>query len=149
MKSRQKKAERPLLVYLNPSQVTSAYWLFAECKFGNYPEHTERGGKWLIFVPVALIDEVWAKIKFATEEGKLGKTAKVSTARPNPNSPSPDKSVICVYTYDSTDQEDVWRVRQVLRDLDVTWKIPYKTDEDTHCGRYKNRGDKRISKYYG
>src|SRR2546425_1142356 len=30
-------------------------------KIGRYPAATERGGKWLIFVPVALMDEVWAK----------------------------------------------------------------------------------------
>jgi hypothetical protein len=27
-------------------------------------------------------------------------------------------------------------------------RIPYKADEDTYEGRYANRGNKRISKYY-
>lgn len=29
-----------------------------------------------------------------------------------------------------------------------TWKIPYKTDEDTFSGKYVQTGHKRISKYY-
>lgn len=72
----------------------------------------------------------------------------MSTARPNPNATDSSTKVICVYTYDWTDQEDVMRIRQQLRDLGVTSKIPYKADEDTYAGRYRNRGNKRISKYY-
>ena len=130
-----------------PSQVTDAYWLSTVRKSGEYPAHTELGGKWLIFVPVAQIDEVWAKIKDATEKGLLGGSAKVATAMPNPNATNPNK-VICVYTYDWTDEGDVRRVREVLRTLGIVAKIPYKADNDTLTDRYTNRGHKRISKYY-
>jgi hypothetical protein len=115
---------------------------FPELGGSEFPELT--GGKWLLFVPVAQIDEVWATIKAATESGKLGSTARVATARPNPNGARPGMRVICVYTYDWTDEKDVRRVREALRDLGVTWKIPYKADADTHSGRYAKRGDKRI-----
>lgn len=57
---------------LKLSEVTDSYWLDTERKIGAYPDHTENGGKWLIFVPVSQVDEVWEKIKRATEEGKLG-----------------------------------------------------------------------------
>jgi len=91
---------------------------------------------------------VWAKIKKATEEGKLGDSAKVATAKPNPNATNQATKVICVYTYDWTDEKDVKRVREELRILGITNKIPYKADEDTLSGKYRVRGDTRISKYY-
>jgi hypothetical protein len=133
---------------LKPTEVTDSYWLDAESKKGGYSEHTENGGRWLIFVPIPLVDEVWERIKQATEEGKLGNSAKVSTGRPNPNAKDPTSKVICVYTYDWTDKEDVRRVREELRRLGITQKIPYKADNDALTGKYANRGSTRISKYY-
>ncbi len=131
-----------------PSEVSEAYWIGAERKKGVYPDHTENGGKWLIFVPLTQVDEVWEKIRRATEEGKLGGSAKASTARPNPNARDPNTKVICVYTYDWTDENDVKRVREELRQLGVLSKIPYKADQETYSGKYANRGNTRISKYY-
>lgn len=80
------------------------------------------------------MDEVWAKIKRAVEEGKLGGAAKVSTAKPTPLTGKSKAGVICVYTYDRTDEKDVRRIREELRKLGITNKIPYKTDEDTLSG---------------
>jgi len=131
-----------------PSEVTDSYWVHAERKNGTYPEHSENGGKWLIFVPLSLVDALWEEIRRATEEGKLGGSAKVATARPNPNATNPYTKVICVYTYDWTDESDVKRIREELRQLGVTSKIPYKADQETYSGMYANRGNIRISKYY-
>ena len=131
-----------------PSVVINKFWLYAERKIGTYPNANKNCGKWLIFVPITQIDDVWIKIKIATKEGKLGSSAKVSTAKPNPNSANPKKSVICVYTYDWTDEADVKRIRQELRELGITSKIPYKADRDTLEGKYANKGDRHISKYY-
>ncbi len=131
-----------------PSQVTDEYWVYAERTTGGYPVATPNSGKWLIFVPISQIDEVWVRIKHATEEGRLGDSAKVATARPNPNASNPALKVICVYTYDWTDRTDVSRIRQELRELGIVSKIPYKADRDTIVGRYAKRGHKRISKYY-
>lgn len=102
----------------------------------------------MIFVPRARIDELWATIRKATEEGYIGSQAKVSTARPNPNSADPSKHVICVYTDDADDEADIREVRQVLRDLGVSWKIPYKSDAATLAGKYQVRGNTRISTFY-
>jgi len=134
----------------NPSEATKGYWIFASRKKGKYPKPTSRSGKWLIFVNMKDIDELWAKIKKATEEGKLGAEAKVSTAKPKPADIGykKDEHVICIYTHDSTDEKDVKRIREELRKLGITNKIPYKADEDTGKGRYAARGHKRISKYY-
>jgi len=131
-----------------PSQVTDVYWIHATRKKGQYPAGTQRCGKWLIFVPVERIDQVWAAIKEATEEGKLGSSSKVATAKPNSNARNLNQHVICVYTYDWVDVEDVRRVRHELRNLGIVDKLPYKTDEDTLAGKYRVTGHTRISKYY-
>ena len=117
-------------------------------KIGKYPKSKGKSGKWLVFVDVNNIDEVWQQIKNATENGKLGGSAKVATAKQNPNATNLDTKVICVYTYDWTDEQDVRRVREELRTLGILKKIPYKTDEDTIIGKYSVKGNKRISKYY-
>jgi hypothetical protein len=143
-----KKRETLLSSEPMPSQITDEYWLYAERKKGQYPKATAKSGKWLVFVPVSQVDGVWAKIREATEDGRLGDSAKVATAKPNPNASDPSKKVICAYTYDWTDEEDVRRIRDELRDLGITSKIPYKTDRDTSAGRYAKRSYRRISKYY-
>jgi hypothetical protein len=132
----------------NPTEVTDRQWLLARRQQGDYPEQDRNGGKWLVFMPTHLIDEVWRDIREATERGELGALAKVSTAMPNPKANDKSEKVICVYTYDYTDVEDVRRIRQVLRRLGITHKIPYKADEDTYDGRYTIKGHQRISKYY-
>lgn len=131
-----------------PSHVTDRYWLHAFRKKGKYPEATENSGKWLVFVKVNELAEAWERIKKATEEGLLGDSAKVGTMRPNPHGKDTDSKVICVYTYDWTDEADVRRIRENLRKIGIINKIPYKADEDTSKGKYAVRGDKRISKYY-
>ena len=147
IKARQKKISLP---YSNakPSEVTGAYWIYSIRKKGEYPKPTVRSGKWLIFVCREDVDEVWAKVKRATEDGRLGDSSKVATAKPNPHAANPNKKVICVYTYDWTDEKDVQRVRDELRRLGITSKIPYKADEDTLAGKYRIFGDTKISKYY-
>src|SRR5271157_4642447 len=131
-----------------PSEVTDRYWLYAHRKKGTYPEATSNNGKWLIFVKKDEIDGVWSKVRDAVEDGRLGSNAKVSTMKPNPNAQDPDTKVICVYTYDWTDVADVMHVRDELRKMGITWKCPYKSDQDTIEGKYRISGHTRISKYY-
>jgi len=131
-----------------PSQVLDEYWLTAISKTRRHIPPTDRTGKWLLFVPFSEVDEVWCRIRQATESGLLGEASKVSTARPNPNARDPSMKVVCIYTCDHEDEEDVMRVREELRRLGFKDKIPYKTDEATISGKYQVRGDRRISKYY-
>jgi len=134
--------------YMRPSEEFEDFWLRARNGIMTYPERIEgRSGKWLIFLPKGQpLDEMWVKVKWAIHAGKLGRSAKVSTMRANENEASPGKGVICVYTYSLDDLEDARRVRQALRDLGITWKIPYKLDADV--GRYSNRGETGLSKLY-
>jgi len=130
-----------------PSEVTDRYWLEAFRKKGHYRNKTVNSGKWLVFVKVEELDETWERIKKATEDGKLGDRSKTGTMKPNPHAKSRAK-VICVYTYDWTDKADVKRIREGLRKLGITGKIPYKADEDTFSGKYAIRGDTKIAKYF-
>jgi len=126
-----------------PSQVTDSPWLFAERKKGDHHPWTSKCGKWLIFLNIDQADQFWPKIKKAIEDGKLGQSAKVGTRRRRRS-----VTVICVYTYDWTDQDDVMRVREQLRKIGIKNKIPYKSDEDTLKGRYHKMGHNGLSKYY-
>ncbi len=90
-------------------------------------------GKWLIFARSEKIDEAWLRVKTALSEGKLGRLAKVARAK-STRLDERDwkmKQVICIYTYDYADREDVRRVRQALRDIGCTRRIAYKDDEKT------------------
>lgn len=129
-----------------PSTCTADNWLWTERFPDGYPAFTERSGKWLVFVPVADVDTWWAKIKRATQSGRLGGRAKVSTARPNSHAINDRERVICVYTYDGYDQSDMMRVREELRQLGVTWAISYKLDSTTRAGQYAADGA-RVSLY--
>jgi hypothetical protein len=107
-----------------------------------------RPGKWLIFVSRSRIDALWDQVRRAVKAGRLGHAAKVSTALPNPLSPDPKKHIICVYTADEDNAVDVRRVREGLRQLGVTWKIPYKSDAATRDGQFEVTTGGPAAKYY-
>jgi Domain of unknown function (DUF1917) len=118
-----------------PTQVTKDVWIYAFRQIGEYPKPTWNSGKWLIWLSAANINRYWKIIKEAVEQGRLGDEAKVSTAA-SPYVKQGKPYVICVYTYDYQDRDDVMRIRQVLRDLGLKKPIPYKRDEDTSRLRY-------------
>ncbi len=132
-----------------PTQENHDFWIRAENESMIYPESTERRGKWMIFVHISEIDEIWVKIRKALEEGRLGKHAKTATMRANRNAVRKEYKVICVYTYDSDDREDVVRVLKALREIGIRDKMYYKEDEATLSGQYSfNSGGKSVSKYW-
>lgn len=89
-------------------------------------------GKWCIFVPRAEVDAVWHKIKDALEHNQL-LCAKVSTALHS--MAHKNTHVICVYTDNWANAQDLMRVRDVLRTLGFTDELGYKRDVDTRNGR--------------
>jgi len=129
-----------------PSGYTGDHYLRAT---GPQPAEgsARRPGKWLMFVSRSRVDALWDQIRRAVEAGRLGHAAKVSTALPDPLSPDPKKHVICVYTADEEDAVDVRRVRNELRQLGVTWKIPYKSDPAGGAGQHEWTGGP-AAKYY-
>jgi hypothetical protein len=140
------KVAEAALTWLVPSRSADDYWVRAHHTTKTYPAHTERGGKWLLFVPTPDVDTHWEQVLQALDAGALGESAKVSTALKNPRETSPDKRVICVYTYDADDYADVSRVRQALRDIGYTRNLAYKMDNTTLAGQYSSGG--RVSRYY-
>jgi hypothetical protein len=130
-----------------PSRFTGDYYLHAA---GPQPAEglVRRPGKWLIFVSRSRVDALWESVRRAVQAGRLGHAAKVSTALPDPLSPDPKKHVICVYTADEDNPTDVRRVRDALRALGITWKIPYKSDRATRAGQYEMTTGGPAAKYY-
>jgi len=118
-----------------PSLNRVEYWLAHFSDFDEYKQHTDLGGKWLVFCSANEVDNIWAKIKDAQDKHLLGQMSKVSTATGrggNHNS----EHVICVYTYDSSDIEDLTRVREGLKTIGINKVIPYKRDLETINGVY-------------
>ncbi|KAK0363738.1 hypothetical protein LTR91_001827 [Friedmanniomyces endolithicus] len=88
-------------------------------------------GKWMLFPSEANVARVWRLVAEATSEGKLGHTSKVATYQPSETS-----RVICVYTYDFADTEDVRKVLNGLVELNLVSRagsaIYYKCDAYTY-----------------
>ncbi len=133
-----------------PSQVKEEYWVYAISKSKKeYPESTDRCGKWMIFgYKGEQLDNIWEGVKKAIEKGLLGSSAKCSTTKENPNSLNKNSGVICVYTYDSNDKSDLKRIAKELFKIEGVEKLFYKEDNATYEGKYANRGDKKISKWF-
>lgn len=99
-------------------------------------------GKWMLFPNVGDLPHFWRAVAKATAEGKLGPTSK--TAIFNPNEP---ETVICIYTYDFSDSNDVRRVLHELVELDLCSAhrkaIYYKIDAYTYLG-IKSKNDYKL-----
>jgi hypothetical protein len=82
-----------------PSEETEDYWIFAENRTDrNNQRPTKKCGKWMIFEDVTRIDGTWEKIRDATETGRLGFSAKVSTMK--------DKAGACMlYSYSNNSKQ--------------------------------------------
>lgn len=102
-----------------PSQVPGVYWVEAKSQQPDTPQPTARSGEWRIPTTVQAIDALWERIKMATQAGQLGYKAKAST-RPAKGQADGDARVICVRTYDGTDQADVERIAAQLHEMQIT-----------------------------
>ncbi len=129
-----------------PSKTTQMYWIVLDAP-GSAPEaiEDENAGKWLIFQEPDLVDAAWKKVRDATVSQELGISAKVSTAKPNPDSRD-NRKVIYVYTKDWAEESDVMRVREKLRQLGFVDRIGYKRNIETFAGEYAKKG-KRVTYY--
>lgn len=107
-----------------PSQVTDDDWIIALRRQNSSSYGTN--GKWMIHAQKEKIDAIWQIIALATEEGCLGCFSKVSTVALAFTAKT-GVHAICLYTYNSSDCDDVMRVRATLRELGVTSSIPYVT----------------------
>jgi hypothetical protein len=125
-----------------PSKTFQARWIEQDSPHvDGKAADIEKAGKWLVFLPMDVVDDVWRQIRDLTWEGKHGLSAKVSTAKPDPDARD-DRKVIYVYTADWEDESDVMRVREELRKIGITDRIGYKRNIETFKGEYSARGKK-------
>jgi hypothetical protein len=91
-------------------------------------------GKWMLFPTVDRVDEFWASVAEATAKGELGIETKVATDAKEGGSGG--TRLICIYTHDYEDKEDVRRVLLKLIDLGLLDEkgrpIYYKCDAFTY-----------------
>ncbi|MDV0442067.1 putative phosphothreonine lyase domain-containg protein [Methanorbis furvi] len=129
-----------------PTRTTRSYWIQQDRPgVATGVSGAEEAGKWLIFLPPEEIDAAWQKVRNATVLGTLGIGAKVSTAKENDDSYD-ERKVIYVFTADWSDEADVMRVREELKQLGFVDRIGYKRNLDTYAGEYREKG-KRVAYY--
>ena len=129
-----------------PSKTTQSFWINQDApEIDPHATEDERAGKWLIFVQPDQVDEIWKEIREHTWQRDLGISAKVSTAKKNPDSRD-ERRVIYVYTADWEDEDEVMKVREKLRTIGVTDRIGYKRNIETFKGEYASKG-KRVTYY--
>ncbi|KPI44428.1 uncharacterized protein AB675_8445 [Cyphellophora attinorum] len=94
-------------------------------------------GKWMLFPHRDDVDQVWHTVAQATWDGELGDLAKVAPYDPHDQK---QEQLICVYTKDFSDIDDVKRVLKAMRRLglvkggDTSKAIYYKSDAYTYLG---------------
>ncbi len=129
-----------------PTRTTQMYWIVEDApRVRPDAVDDELAGKWLVFLPADEVDALWRRVRDATAAGELGISAKVSTAKPNPDARD-DRYVVYVYTADWQDEPEVMRVREALRALGVADRIGYKRNLETFRGEYSKKG-KRVTYY--
>lgn len=98
-------------------------------------------GKWMLFPKPKDVNRVWRLVAEAVIDGKLGDTAKVAPADPPDRFSAATKQqashLICIYTRDFSDLDDVRRVLEGLMELGLAPRpadgaVYYKTDVYTH-----------------
>lgn len=105
-------------------------------------------GKWLIFIQREYADELWNRIEELANEDKIW-GAKISTLM-HPWA-SRGKHVVCVYTKNYLDKQDVMRAREILKEIGVESRLSYKPDIYTLLGIYsdnkKSFSLNRVTRY--
>lgn len=77
-----------------------------------------RCGKWMLFPEPNAVDDVWAVVARATAANELGVAAKVSP-KAEDSERQGSARLICIYTRDFQDKDDVARVLGRMRELEL------------------------------
>lgn len=126
-----------------PSKDRYNFWHLAESKVSEISDKCF-WGKWMVFVSLESLDELWKKVSALTIQGKLGPSSKTATARTNPNALDPNTKVIIVYTKDYRNLDDIVRVAWILFDQKIFTGpvLKYKSNDATRAGSYARKGQK-------
>ncbi|KAF9046344.1 translation initiation factor eIF 4e-like domain-containing protein [Panaeolus papilionaceus] len=97
-------------------------------------EHSVLTGKWVIFVPVSKVDELWAKVvNLVCVDGR----AQCANVRTTPRRGF-KQNVICVWVENYTDERSVVELRRELLRIGVRKEILFKTDAYSYLDIYKD-----------
>lgn len=120
------------------------YWIYSH----NYKLESDEinhnlVGKWIIFLKNEEINKGWKIIDENVKNGNLGVSdAKISTKLSASNYKGgtlPNERVVCIYTKDYRDENEINNVRSKLRELGFKQPLCYKTDNQTIIGSYGHR----------
>lgn len=117
-----------------------------------------RVGKWLIYISCRHVDYCWSRVRQATEAGALGISAKISTDWGKAHDLVGMISeglggwrdhVVCIYTADWRNREDVARVGSRLAEVDAvrTQTLLYKPDAFTYEGIWAGSNPGQVAIY--
>lgn len=87
----------------------------------------------VFFTEAGAVNESKMMTKAAVEAGTLSHSAKCSTSASYRD--DQEENVICIYCPGHQDRNDLMRGLERLRDLGVTRRIPFNTDDMTRAGR--------------
>lgn len=108
-------------------------------RFATRAQEPLKPGKYLLFASLRNIDEVWTKVKKATEDGLLGAHSKVSTHHRLQLLQNPTGAVICVYVDGNDNKAERLRIHKNLVDMGFPASMPFKPDEATLRGEYSKK----------
>lgn len=78
-------------------------------------------GKWMLFPEARDVNSVWKVVADNTASGELGICAKVATGSGDIDEKAKQERLVCVYTKDFSDGEDV---RRVVRQMEILDLVP-------------------------
>lgn len=124
--------------------LSRAGWLRAEAP-SKPPYDRDLVGKWQPFIPRSAIDEVWADLAAAIEQGELGISGKVSTTNADPRAHDANAHVVILYAADWRDVDDLRRMLRRIRHAGIVQSLYFKRDRETLSSRYSDRGSRTVS----
>ena len=95
-------------------------------------KHALCSGAWVVPIGRALVNQGWAAVARATLAGRLGTFARCST-----RSLGGDQHLLHVCTWSFLDAADVFRVRQAMAAVGVTYAVSYRPDIYNYLGVYQ------------
>lgn len=129
---------------LPPTLIKGQYWKYADIPSNSQilrrlTQITNNSGKFLVFVSLSKLDELWKVFTKAYEENKLGYGLHCSTGKESPIA-SDNDSVIAVFSEDAFDSREVARIAWEIDKLLGNWKgvLNYMTDRTTKAKSGQN-----------
>lgn len=102
-------------------------------------KHNVLTGKWMLFLNSDEVDKCWELVVNGISKDKLS----ASSAKVAPSGHPYGCHLMCIYTSDFSNESDVMKVRQELKDLGFKSELDYKADMYTYIGinHQKNQWD--------